>query len=156
MKANVTVFSVESLKVGYKLKMALIKWQIISKVDKSKWKWKCCEIGRSKSLLSPWNWGLTSQACEAKPPKTCPFVSLISSRVGPRFARPATILVKLSPCSCVENTSLQEALSGNYEDGYLNRWINSKPKWCIMHTIQHLTVQYIGLVQSLCLSDLYK
>lgn len=59
--------------------------------------------------VSPWNCGLTSQGWEAKPPKTWPFVSLMSSRVGPRFDRPATILVKLSPWRRVENTSLQGA-----------------------------------------------
>lgn len=57
----------------------------------------------------PWNWGLISQLWEAKPPKTWPLVSFTSNTVEPWFLQFPTMRVKLSPCTLVENNSLQGA-----------------------------------------------
>lgn len=59
---------------------------------------------------SPWNWGLTSQLWDAKPPKIWPLVSFTNMTVGPRLLQLATNRVKLSPCMFVENNKLQGTL----------------------------------------------
>ena len=51
----------------------------------------------------PMNWGPNCQESAAKPPNTCPWRSLATSRVGPRPTRALHMVEKLSPWCTLEN-----------------------------------------------------
>lgn len=75
----------------------------------------------------PWNWGLISQLWEAKPPNIWPLVSFTSNTVDPRFLQFPIRRVKLSPCTLVENNSLQGAVcpAGSWEVRNMRSGISS-------------------------------
>ncbi len=88
---------------------------------------------------SPWNWGLTSQLWDAKPPKICPLVSFTKITVGPRFLQMPTSLVKLSPCLFVENSNLHGALcpAGSWGDRNIRRGIFKRQRRSLQGAYWH-------------------